>query len=232
MEFSKCYLKKSQSFNLLKLARFVVDQNYHHHTDNKKPLSYENEIEEIASEAAYFQNISDVFLAYNYKGNIVGSIRLIKWDFKVILPIQKIFDINPISVFKNYSQNNIYHIGCFAISPEAEDNTLFKKLMLAAIFPVCNSNGGVVFAEIDSKLLRVIKILGIDVNIIGKPINYLGSETIPIAITKNGFSLFYERNTALLDSININLSEYSTTSRANTNSLSECMHFDKAVVYG
>lgn len=206
MELSKCYLKKSQSSNLLKLARFVVDQNYNHHTGNKKPVTYENEIHQIATEAAYFKNISDIFLAYNGFGNIVGSIRLIKWDFKAVLPIQKIFGIDPLSFFNNYSNYNIYHIGCFAISPEAEDALLFKKLMLAAIFPICNSKGGIVFAEIDSKLLRVIKLLRIDVNVIGKPIYYLGSETIPIAITKNGFSVFYESNKSLLIKINNELS--------------------------
>jgi len=56
----------------------------------------------------------------------------------------------------------------------------------------------VAFAECDSKLLRTLNLLGVKTQIIGKPITYLGSETIPIKLTYRGTIDFYNKNKDLL----------------------------------
>ena len=46
--------------------------------------------------------------------------------------------------------------------------------------------------------LRILSLLGIKTNIIGDSINYLGSETIPIAMTYHGLINFFNKNKYLI----------------------------------
>src|SRR5690606_16427117 len=130
-------------------------------------------------EEQYFKN-SKVYVAKEFSGNIIGSIRSLKWNYVDILPIQKIFNIDPIIYSNNLLNSEIWHIGRFAIKKEIKDRSLFKRLMVCAIHPICQKKNNIAFAECDSKLLRVLNILGIQTNVVGDSINYLGSETIPI----------------------------------------------------
>jgi hypothetical protein len=75
---------------------------------------------------------------------------------------------------------------------------MFKKLMVHAVTPICKEKDSVAFAECDSKLLRIINFLGIETRVIGKSVNYLGSETIPISISAQGLSRFYHKNKDLV----------------------------------
>jgi hypothetical protein len=70
--------------------------------------------------------------------------------------------------------------------------------MVSAIAPICEQKKGIAFAECDSKLLRIMNLLGIKTKIIGNSINYLGSETIPISMNYNGLKDFYIKNKHLL----------------------------------
>ena len=66
--------------------------------------------------------------------------------------------------------------------------------MVCAIPPICKNKGNIAFAECDSKLLRILTLLGIKATVIGNSINYLGSETIPILMTYDGLIDFYTQN--------------------------------------
>ena len=83
---------------------------------------------------------------------------------------------------------------------------LFKKLLVCVAKSICNHDGNVAFAECDSKLLRILKLLGVKAMAIGESVNYLGSETIPIAMTYDGIIDFYKKNKHLLEN---NLNETS-----------------------
>ncbi len=72
--------------------------------------------------------------------------------------------------------------------------------MVCAIAPICEQKNGVAFAECDSKLLRIMSLLGIKAEIIGDSINYLGSETIPISMSYEGLKDFYFNNKYLVTS--------------------------------
>ena len=70
--------------------------------------------------------------------------------------------------------------------------------MVCAISPICKHKGNIAFAECDSKLLRILLLLGIKPTIVGESINYLGSETIPISLPYEGLIEFYEKNKHLI----------------------------------
>ena len=99
---------------------------------------------------------------------------------------------------KNLEFNEIYHIGRFAIKKDVRDITLLKKLMMYAIAPVCKHEGNVAFAECDSKLLRILRLMGIYATVLGESVDYLGSETIPIALSYDGLIDFYNKNKGLV----------------------------------
>ncbi|WP_442265278.1 hypothetical protein ACSIGC_13185 [Tenacibaculum sp. ZS6-P6] len=195
---SKNYLQKLEIHQIIELAEFIVHENYNHHTNETLPENHTDDINSIYYEELNYYNNSEIFVSKDIIGSINGAIRVLKWNFKDILPIQKIFGINPFLAVKNDSINNIFHIGRFAIKKNVGDINLFKKLMVCAIAPVCEHENNVAFAECDSKLLRVLRLLGIKAEIIGRPIHYLGSETIPVALPYKGLIDFYNKNKSLV----------------------------------
>lgn len=198
MILKSTYLEKLKTEELLTLSNFIVKENFKHHLGAILPSKYEEEIILIFEEEISFNKNAEIFVYKDYLGSIIGSIRILKWDYIDVLPIQKNFNINPFSVIGDISLKNVWHIGRFAIKKEVSDISLFKKLIICAITPVCQHKDNIAFAECDSKLLRMLKLLGIKTTIIGKSINYLGSKTIPISMNYDGLISFYEKNKNLI----------------------------------
>lgn len=199
MRITQNYLEQLEINQLSELAKFVVEENFNHHCQNVIPeVELQKDAQEIYNEELkYFKN-SEIFVAKDINGSIQGSIRVIKWDYKTELPIQKIFNINPLDVFHSHHASSIWHIGRFATNNTNKDRTLFKKLMMYAITPICKEENSLAFAECDSKLLRVMNIMGIKTDVIGDSINYLGSETIPVSMNYAGLKGFYDANQYLV----------------------------------
>ncbi|EFN90950.1 hypothetical protein HMPREF1860_01728 [Prevotella amnii] len=87
--------------------------------------------------------------------------------------------------------------GRFAVATKTGISTLtlFKRLMALAVKPIVEDKYSYMIAEIDSKLLKVMKVLGFGTHRIGKSIDYLTSETVPVCSSKKGFkSLFSKFN--------------------------------------
>lgn len=181
---------------LYELSEFVVKENYRHHSKLPSNSVMQKEIEYIYNEESTFLNSSNIFIVRNLVGSIIGSIRVFKWDKIVDLPLQKIFGIDLLHTKKIQIESNIWHIGRFAISskPDVSQITLFKRLMIYAIHPIISDRKSYMIAETDVKLLKVLKMLGIKTIQLGSPVNYLGSETIPIYSDKDGLISFYNKN--------------------------------------
>ncbi|WP_165830099.1 hypothetical protein [Flavobacterium hydrophilum] len=204
MTMIQSYLERLELDQLTELAKFVVEENFSHHCENVTTKELITDTQEVYDEELnYFKN-SEIFVAKDFSGNIQGSIRVIKWDYKAKLPLQKIFNIDPLTVL-NYSEklSSVWHIGRFATKKDIKDRTLFRRLMVCAIAPICEQKDGVAFAECDSKLLRIMNLLGIKTEIIGNSVNYLGSETIPISMCYDGLKEFYHSNKYLVTSQHI-----------------------------
>jgi len=198
MAIKNNYLERLDSDGIFDLAQFIVKENFNHHTNDELPRENFAEVNSIYEEEKMFFNNSDIFVIKNYQGNIEGAIRVLKWNYSDILPLEKIFGINPLEIVTISPSKSIWHIGRFAIKKDSSGINLFKKLMICAIAPVCQDENSIAFAECDSKLLRVLKGLGIKTTIIGEAINYLGSETIPVSMDYNGLINFYRKNKHLV----------------------------------
>ena len=198
MILAKNYLERLNANQIFDLAEFIVTENFKHHSEDSFPEDYKKDIKSIYREEIDYYNDANVYVSKDYFGSILGAIRVLQWNFKDVLPIQKIFGINPLMAIQKDRVNGIFHIGRFAIKKDAGDINLFKKLMVCAIAPICQHEDNVAFAECDSKLLRVLRLLGIKTTVIGKSINYLGSETIPVSMTYDGLIEFYNKNKHLV----------------------------------
>lgn len=198
MILPKNYLEKLELEQLFDMAKFVVNENFKHHTSSICLRNYENEISSIfQEEILYFRN-AEIFVSKDEDNSIIGSIRVLRWNYKDRLPIQKIFGIEPLSLNGCNISKSIWHIGRFAIKKGVKDIKLFKRLMVCAIFPICQDKNAVAYAECDSKLLRVMLAMGINATPIGMPIEYLGSETIPVSMQYQDLIGFYNRNKSLV----------------------------------
>lgn len=207
MILKKNTLEKLQKSHLLNLAEFVVTENFKHHSNNNLPKNYMNDVNSIYKEELRFYDNSEVFVTKDYTGSISGAIRVLKWNYLDVLPLEKIFGLNPLMVVDASTTNDIFHIGRFAVNKDACDLNLFKKLLTCVAQLICTDTKNVAFAECDSKLLRVLNLLGVKTKIIGKSIDYLGSETIPIAMTYDGIIGFYNTNKHLVSNITTTTSE-------------------------
>ncbi|CAM1369337.1 conserved hypothetical protein [Tenacibaculum litoreum] len=194
----KNYLERLSTKEIFNLSKFVVEENFKHHSEGKGELIKEKDILSVYKEEIRYIKNSKIFVCKDHTGEITGAIRVLKWNYVDRLPIQSIFGINPLMVVEDKELHEIWHIGRFAIKKGVKDIGLFKKLMLCAIAPVCKNKNNIAFAECDSKLLRVLFLLGIKPVVVGKSVNYLGSETIPISLPYNGLIEFYEENKHLI----------------------------------
>jgi len=201
MVLTKNHLEKLGQHQLSKLAEFIVLENFVHHADGVTPEDYKNDVKSIYREEMKYYDNSEIYVAKDYLGSILGSIRVLKWNYMDLLPLQKIFGINPISAMEN--ANEIFHIGRFAIKKDVRDIKLLKQLMVNAIAPVCQHKGNVAFAECDSKLLRTLTLMGIEITVLGESVNYLGSETIPISMSYDGLINFYNKYKGLVSEENL-----------------------------
>ena len=178
------------------MSNFVVTENYKHH--NVFGInSSATEIQEIYQEEMTFEN-SKIFVTKDYYDSIIGSIRVMKWNGTNVLPIQKLFNLNLREIISENSE--IWHIGRFAIKKGVDNRgfNLFKSLMVFAINEVCKNENSVAIAECDSKLLRILNLLGLETITLADPIFYLGSETIPVLFTHESLRSFLEVNEYLM----------------------------------
>lgn len=193
-------LKHLKANEIFKLAEFVVAENFKHHSAKKgfDMNSYLNQIISVAEDEKCFFKNAKTLVYKNNLGSIEGAIRTLRWNYQDILPIEKIFGINPLEITGHSTIKSVWHIGRLAVKKSTKTLNLFKALLVNAIVPIYKNKNSIIFAECDKKLLRVLKALGIEVTILGDAIYYLESETIPICIFHEGFTRFYQKNTHLI----------------------------------
>lgn len=200
-----CSIFRVDSEYLRKIAEFVVKTNYSHHTGSVYPENINEEIDAVYQEEKKYASTSQMFVAENSEGQMIGCICVAKWDLVNELPIQRIFNIDPLERINNIEPiSSIWHVGRFAVDSHAGISTisLFKQLMVYAITPICKEVDSYMVAECDSKLLRVMEVLGIETIRLGDSIHYLGSETIPVYATRQGLLNFFHKYRTMGSSAN------------------------------
>lgn len=181
---------------LNEIANFVVRENYSHHLSSFTEKEVNEDIKSVLEEEEYlYDNKSQIYIARDSFGNMIGCIRSFHWDKRKILPIEKIYGINPLNAIHRESKYSFWHIGRFAVAKDSGISTLtlFKRLMALAVKPIVEDKYSYMIAEIDSKLLKVMKVLGFGTRQIGKSIDYLTSETVPVCSSKRGLMGFFSR---------------------------------------
>lgn len=179
-----------------KLVSYVITENYLHHGVQKHVADLASETSVLYAEEAQYTD-SYIFAAIA-DNRICGSIRICKKLPGQVMPIEKIYGIDISALVSDCA--SVYHIGRFAVTKGADSSgiRIFKTLMALALNVADKNLAGMVFAECDHKLLRIVRQLGIDAEAIGRPVHYLGSETVPVQMTWASFQKFLNANTELL----------------------------------
>ncbi|RRC97875.1 hypothetical protein [Prevotella sp. OH937_COT-195] len=181
---------------LNEIANFIVRENYSHHLSSFTEEDINKDIESVLEEEEYlYDNKSYIYIARDSFGNMIGCIRSFHWDRHKTLPIEKIYGINPLNTIHQENKYSFWHIGRFAVAKEAGISTLtlFKRLMALAVKLIVEDKYSYMIAEIDSKLLKVMKVLGFGSRQIGRSIDYLTSETVPVCSSKRGIKGFFSK---------------------------------------
>ena len=97
-------INKNEIFNM---SRFIVSENFKHHSPNDIPGNIQNEINSVYNEEMKFIENTKIFAVKNNLGNILGTIRVLKWDFINPLPIEKLFGINPLLCIQDKTVNGV-----------------------------------------------------------------------------------------------------------------------------
>jgi N-acyl-L-homoserine lactone synthetase len=182
--------------SLLEISQFVVQENYVHHIASFTQKEVNKDVRLVLAEEKYlYDEKTHIYIARDSFGKIIGCIRSFHWDKHKILPIEKIYGINPLKEIHKESKYSFWHIGRFAVTkmPGISTATLFKQLMALAVKPIVEDKYSYMIAEIDSKLLKVMKVLGFGTRQIGKSIDYLTSETVPVCSSKRGIMGFFSK---------------------------------------
>lgn len=183
---------------LFELAEFVVRENHRHHDPNSIPTI--GEVESVYNEEMRLAGLSRILVARNEAGQIIGSIRITRWDWETTLPLEGLFGINPFDLNLKNKVTTFWHIGRFSIRKEGTHSTLhlMRTLMMYAVYPIVIEETGCLLAEVDRKLYNVLSKLGINVYQLAPSIHYLVSETIPVYSTSEAMIDFYNRNKYLM----------------------------------
>ncbi len=186
----------TSDFDYRKLAEFIIKENYTHH--NQTYIFSEQKTKAIYEEEIQYRKNSMVFALQDSQDNFIGTIRALKWNYFDLLPLEKIFSIHPFQILEKNFEGEIWHIGRFAIRKN-EGLLPLKKLMTLAIGSVCEKEKNVAFAECDTKLLKILYLMGIEPKIIGRSKYYLGSETVPVLLVYENLMQFYRKHEYLIN---------------------------------
>ncbi|CAL2103737.1 conserved protein of unknown function [Tenacibaculum sp. 190130A14a] len=184
--------------NLTNLSRFIVEQNLCHHSNGESSDDYQDLVSILTQQEIRTKKDSSIFIIENEAQQIAASIRILKWNYKDMLPIEELFGIKPLDIIGNTMLKHVWHIGRLAIRKEVKDLSLFKKLIACALTPVYAQPNSIVFAECDEKLIRVMRALGIDIIQVGEGVKIVGSVKVPICIYSEGLVKFYDKNKNLV----------------------------------
>lgn len=202
-KYSIYLLSKS---GLLGLSKFVVNENYERHKINSENTNdYYAEIMKVYKEEYLLFSKSIIFVAKNNRNEIIGSIRLLKWNGEYELPITKIFGIHNLNeISPENSKEHIWHIGRFAIDSNVGKSAviLLRRLMMYAVLPIYKNEKGIMFAECDKKLFKTVNLMGIKTTALSDGMEYLGSTTFPMYTIRDGLEEFISKNKELAISVN------------------------------
>lgn len=180
---------------IYEIADFVVRENRMQHAPDENTRTLYYDINKVYKEESTYRN-KLLYIVRDLSGKLIGCIRVFKWNKSDILPIKSIFGVDPSESLYTQPDTIYWHVGRFAISQNMGKKSveLFKRLMALAISPIVNDEGNsCMIAETDSKLLRVMNILGMKTRQLAESKIYLNSETIPIISLKSDLSYYYNR---------------------------------------
>lgn len=191
------YFSRIEKNDLPELLAFYIIEIYEHfnYTDYTVE-SYENELEHLLKEDHAFYKNSIYYVLRDCKEHkIYGSIKTTYWDKETPLPIEELFDVSAQDLLLP-GIDHFWHIGRFVISRKIPKDriSILKKILYNAFYPVYKMGSGLIIAECDKKVTLTLEKLNVTSFVLGKSIEYICSETLPIYIRSEWLNEFVSSN--------------------------------------
>lgn len=178
------------------MSKFVVMENSSHHRNASgyETYFYDELKQAYQEDLSLFE--SSAYYAAIYNKKIIGSVKITLWDGQAVLPLEKLFNIRSRELPFFDDDVLIWHVGRLAVSKNGNPfgMKLLMQLLTLAIYSICQHANSIMVAECDKKLLRGLNRMGIKTEALGKGIEYLGSETIPVYTTDEWLKVFLRNN--------------------------------------
>lgn len=160
------------------LTEFVADI-YYGSPHFSFPISRQELLAAMTEEDVRFAEYSRVLTIQSTEGPILGTIRAIDGSDGTPLPIQRAFDVDLSRlVLEKAPVGRVFEVARLAVRPEVQN---LIKVLLAEGLANCRSDDLMV-AAIDRSVLRGLRRLAMPWKDIGRPREYLGSMTYPVAL--------------------------------------------------
>lgn len=191
------YFSKLKKADLQEMLEFYIIEIYEHYnyTDYTQQ-AYENELKYLLIEDELFFDNSVYYVIRDYKEHkIWGSIKTTYWDKETTIPIENLFNVHPHD-FMLPGIENFWHLGRFGISNKIPIDriSILKKMLFNAFYPVYKMSTGLIIAECDKKVTLTLEKMHIASFVLGKSIEYICSETLPIYIKSEWLKEFINSN--------------------------------------
>jgi len=191
------YFSKLKRTDIREVLEFYVTEIYeHYHYTDYTQESYQDEIEYLLKEDHLYFDNSVYYVIRDYaEHKIWGSIKTTYWDKKIQLPIEELFNVHPRD-FMLPGIENFWHLGRFGISSKIPRDRIgiLKKMLFNAFYPIHEMHPGLIIAECDKKVTLTLEKMHIPSFSLGKSIEYICSETIPIYIKSEWLDIFITSN--------------------------------------
>lgn len=159
---------------------------------------------EMSDEDIMYCKNSFFYAVKTRKNKIAGTVRVCRWEAGMVFPAERLWGIEIPGLAERmpFISPQIWHLGRLAVDGgevavdphlAAMRVTLFKTLLVAAFRHICTHEHNLMVAECDTRLSDKIKLLGIRLKVLGSPLNYMGSEVVPVCCTGKELQLFIKK---------------------------------------
>lgn len=191
---------KARGFQIMQLGRDrsrdmtdFVYETYRARFQNHDLLDYDDYVQ-MAIEDRFTLNSSAIFAAVADGGRTLGCLRVI--ERRGPLPAEKEFGFDALQEFRRHfpdrpAARRVYEIGRFATSlanlkasklPKSLSIHITDCLLRAMFGHVTRDPDSFGVASLDVTTLRILRMRGMQVKVIGQARDYLGSPTVPVVL--------------------------------------------------
>ena len=149
--------------------------------------------DEMIAEDRKYAPYANHYICYDQQAGIIGACRITKKSGDTVFPIETSFHVKLDYLLKGgfFDIHEVWHFGRLAIDKQkireynlpVSSREILSNLLFLSLSVVCRDKNNLLISEIDYNVFRLMNQLGINMEIVGMPKFYIGSNTFPAIVT-------------------------------------------------